>query len=187
MSFLDIFKKDPLKAIFKDDEREDHDDILQAAMLLSHNDADVMNNMNSALDDPIKYLKANAERLSERGIELDDEESLEKQDADELLFLSMVDELEAHGYAFEFDYNCELKDFLWGLEQINNYELIADAVKSVKQDESGDVEAWAKEINAALGEKACLCYIYIESDSYPIAISDYDTIGKPEIPFITAI
>lgn len=179
-----MFKKDPLKAIFKNDDRDDHEDILQAATLLSRNDPEVVKNMNSALDDPITYLKANAERLSERGIELDDGDALEELDADELLFLSMTDELEAHGYAFEFDHSCGLEDFLWGLERIKNYKIIADVVKSVELNEAGNVEEWAADINAALGEKACLCYIYIESDSYPVTISDYDTVGELEIPFI---
>lgn len=53
--------------------------------------------------------------------------------------------------------------------------------------ENDDVETWGSKINIALGEKACLCYIDIGSDSYPLAISDYDTLGKPEIPFIMAM
>lgn len=187
MGLFDIFKIEPLKAFFKDYDREDHADILQAAMLLSKNDPGVMKAINSALDDPVNYLKANAEPFKERGIDFSDRESFGELDDDELLFLAMVNELEEHKFAFEFDFKCELEDFLWGLEQIKNYSLIADTVKTLKLDESGDIEAWGSEINTALGEKACLCYIDIDSDSYPVSISDYNVLGELEIPFIMAM
>lgn len=187
MGLFDRFITEPLKSVFKGYDREEHGDILQAAMLLSGNDPEVMKAINSALDDPVKFLQANAEPFKERGIDFSDKRRLDELDDDELLFLAMVNELEEHKFAFEFDFKCELEDFLWGLEQIRNYDLIADAVKTLKLDESGDIAAWASGINTALGEKACLCYIDIDSDSYPIAISDYNILGELEIPFIMAM
>lgn len=184
---MDFFKKDPLKAFFEDYDRGEHADIHQAAMLLSGNDPEVMKAINHALDEPVEYLKANAERFLERGIDFSGKGRLSGFDDDELLFLAMLNELEEHKFAFEFDWKCELEDFLWGLEQLKNYPLIADVVKSLELDESADVEAWGSGINAALGERACLCYIYIDSDSYPIAISDYAVLGELEIPFIMAM
>ncbi len=71
---------------------------------------------------------------------------------------------------FEVDYKCELEDFQWALEHLNNYGLIAQAVGSVKLDENEDIEAWGEEINLALAEKAFVCYIDIDSDSYPLVI-----------------
>ncbi|MCM1164642.1 MAG: hypothetical protein NC299_12745 [Lachnospiraceae bacterium] len=187
MGFADMFKGDPLKKMFRGYDREEHEDIRQAAELISHSDPEVMKAVNAALSDPVKYLKTTAERLSERGIELDDEDTLDDLDDDEILFLSMLDELEEHGFAFEFDWKCELGDFLWGLEQIKGYEAIADVLKTVKPDESKDIEAWGKQINAALGETACVCYIDINSDSYPITILNYEILGELEIPFIMAM
>lgn len=193
---MGLLKKDPLKEIFKDYEREDDEDILETAKLISNNDPEVVKAMDLALNDPIKYIKQNAERFSERGIELDDPDSFEELDADEFLFLGMVDELEEHGFAFEFDYKCELEDFLWGLEQIENYDLIKDIIPTVELDENDDVEKWGKEINAAidkawgtdnLDEKAALCYIDIDSDSYPLTVLTYGTLSALTIPFIMAM
>lgn len=188
MGLFDIFKIEPLKTFFKGYDCEAHGDILQAAMLLSKNDPEVMKAIKSALDDPMNYLKANAEPFKERGIDFSDKKSFGELDDDELLYLAMVNELEEHKFAFEFDFKCELEDFLWGLEQLRNYSLIADTVKTLKLDESGDIEAWGSEINTALGEKACLCCMdIVDSDSYPIAISDYNVLGELEIPFIMAM
>lgn len=180
---MSLFKKDPLKEIFKEYEREDHEDIFETAKLISGNDPEVMAAMETALGDPIKYLKENAELFSERGIEFDDGGSFEDLDADELLYLGMVNELEEHGFAFEFDWKEGLEDFIWGLEQTKNYGLISDVIKSVKLERSDDVEIWGKLINEALGNKAKLVYIDIDSDSYPVAIVTADTLEKT-IPMV---
>lgn len=183
---MSLFKKDPLKEIFKDYDRENHEDIFETAKLISGNDPEVMAAMEAALSDPVKYLKENAERLSERFIELDDEDSFADLDADEFLYLGMVDELEEHGFAFEFDWKCELEDFLWGLEQTKNYGLIEDVIKTVKLNEEDDIEVWGKALNKALGDKAKLIYIDIDSDSYPVAIVTADTLEKT-IPMVIAM
>lgn len=178
---MGLFKKDPLKEIFRDYE---NDDILETAKTISGNDAEVVNRMEFALKEPVKYIRENAERFSERGIELDDPDSFEDLDSDDLLFLAMVDELEERDYAFEFDYKCELEDFLWGLEQLKNYSLIKDAVQTLKLDEDGDIEGWGKEINRVLSEKAALCYIHIDSDSYPISIVTAEAFENITVPMV---
>lgn len=182
--YMGLLKKDPLKEIFKDYE---NDDILEAAKMVSSNDAEVVRQMDFALKTPVKYINQYAERFSERGIELDDPDSFEDLDSDDLMFIAMVDELEERNYAFEFDYKCGLKDFLWGLEQLKNYSFIKDVIRTIKLDENEDVEAWGKQINEALGEKAVLCYIYIDSDSYPLTILTAEELEKIPIPMIMAM
>lgn len=184
---MGLFNKDPLKKIFADYDREDHEDIFETAKLISGNDPGIVKAVDLALNDPIKYIKENSERFSERGIMLDDEDSFEDLDADEFLFLGILDELEEHGFAFEFDWKCELEDFLWGLKQLKNYSLITDVIKTVKLDEGEDIEAWGEEINAALGDKARLVYIDIDSDSYPITILTADTLEKIPIPMVISM
>lgn len=184
---MSLFKKDPLKAVFKDYNRGDHEDIFETAKLISGNDPEVMTAMEAALNDPIKYIKETAELFSERGIELDDEDSFEDLDDDEFLFLGMVNELEEHAFAFEFDYKCELEDFLWGLEQTKNYGLIEDVINTVKLSKEDDVEVWGKSLNEALGSKARLIYIDIDSDSYPVAVVTADTLEKIPIPMVMAM
>ncbi len=187
MGLSGLFKHDPLKSFFKEYERDNCNDVLQASTLISGNDPEIVKVMNSALNDPVKYLRTNAEQFEERGIELDDEESLDEFEPEELLFLAMVNELEEHRYAFEFDWKVGPEDFMWGLEQLNNYERIADVMKTVTLNENDNIEAWGREINNALGEKACVCYIDIDSDSYPVTILNYDILGELETPFIMAM
>ncbi len=192
---MGLFKKDPLKEIFEDYEYGDSDDILETAKIISGNAPEVMERVEFALREPVKYIKQYAERFSERFIELDDPDSFEDLDSDEFLFLAMLDMLEEHNFAFEFDYKCGLEDFLWGLEQLKNYSLIKDAVQTLKLDEDGDVEGWGKEINAAvdkawngaLDKKAALCYIDIDSDSYPLTILTYEELGALPLPWIMAM
>ena len=181
---MGLFKKDPLKEIFADYEYGDNDDILETAKAISGNDAEVVNQTEFALKEPVKYIKQYAERFSERGIELDDEDSVKDMDSDELLWLAMFDELEEQNFVFEFDYKCELEDFLWGLEQIKNYSLIRDVMQTLKLRGDEDIEAWGKEINDALGGKAFVCYIYIDSDSYPLTIvtaKAFENITNPMV------
>lgn len=184
---MGLFKKDPFKALLRDYDREDCADILETARGISQNDPEVVKAMGSALDNPKDYFKQNAERFAERGIDFGDESFADELDIDELLFLAMVDELEEHGFAFEFDYKCELADFLWGLEQLKTYELIKDVLPNVKLDESEDIEKWGAAINAALGEKAVVSYIDIDSDSYPVAIMTWDALQSVPIPFVMAM
>lgn len=171
----------------EDYDPEEHEDILETAKAISSDDKTVMKQIKLAVDDPRKYCKQNMERFDERGIDLEDDEFLDELDHDELLWLAMVDELEANNYAFEFDWKCELKDFLWGLEQLKNYSLIADAVKTISFDESNDIEAWGKELNIALGGKIKICYLDIDSDSYPIAIITAEAFESIPVPMVIAI
>lgn len=187
MGLFGLFKSDPLKELFKGYERGSRKDVLQAATLISGNDPEIVKIMNSALNDPVRYLKTRAEQFEERGIDFDDEDFPEEYEPEELLLLAMVDELEEHKYLFEFDWKVGLEDLTWGLEQLKNYGLIADVMKTVKLNENGNIEEWGKEINSALGEKACVCYIDIDSDSYPVVILNYDILGKLETPFVTAM
>ena len=72
---MGLFKKDPLKEIFADYYREDCEDILETARAISGNDRRVVAAVNAALDDPRKFIRQNAKRFDERGIELDDEDA----------------------------------------------------------------------------------------------------------------
>lgn len=186
MGLFGLFKSDPLKKFFNGYESGSCKDVLQAAKLISGNDPEIVKIMSSALDSPVKYFKARAEQFKQRGIDFDDEDLPEKFEPEELLLLAMVDELEEHKYEFEFDWKVELEDFTWGLEQLKNYELIADVMKTAELNEDDNIEVWGREINTALGEKACLCYIDIDSDSYPVVILNCGILGKLETPFIIA-
>lgn len=145
--------------------------ILEIAKLLTDNET-VHANLKAALDNPDKYFSENEWRYAERGVVVG------KTDRKTLYWLALVDELAEGGCLFEVDYKCELEEFLGALERLSNYGLIESAVGSVKLDESNDIESWGEEVNLALGEKAFVCYIDIDSDSYPLVIVNGGAIDR---------
>ena len=145
--------------------------VLEIAKLLTDNET-VHANLRSALDNPDKYFSENEWRYAERGVVVG------KTDRKTLYWLALVDELAEGGGLFEVDYKCELEEFLRALERLNNYGLIESAVSSAKLNEDENIEAWGEELNLALCEKAFVCYIDIDSDSYPLVIVDGDALEK---------
>lgn len=180
-------KKDPLEKIFEEYDRENSEDILETARALSGNDRRVAAAVDAALGDPKKYINRNVKRFAERGIELDNKDTLNGLGVDELLLFAMLNELETLEYVFEFNRKCGLEDFLWGLTQIKTYDLIKGVIRTIELDENGDIEKWGREINKALGGRYCLCYIHIDGDSYPLAIVTPEEFEKIPLPFITVM
>lgn len=175
---MGLFKKDPLNVIFEDYDRGDCAELLDIARAVSRNDPEVVKAVEFALGEPQKYLKQNAERFNGRGIELDNEEILDELDAGDLLFLAMVDELEAHGYSVEIDFTCGYGDFLAALKTLKTYDMIADVMPTIDMGEiaeDGDVDVWIEEINGVLDGKAFICCNDNDSDSYSLMIVDPET------------
>lgn len=139
--------------------------ILEIAKLMTDSET-VLGNLKRALESPDKYFSENEWRYAERGVVVG------KTDRKTLCWLALVDELAEGGCVFEVDYKCELEEFKGALERLNDYSLIESAVSSVKLNEDENIEAWGEELNKALGEKAFVCYIDIDSDSYPLVIVD---------------
>ena len=105
-------------------------------------------------------------------------ENIMKSDSDDDCWLSMVDLLDEEGYAFGIDYKCELEDFLWALKQLKTYSLIDINLSSLNLNENEVVESWGEEINTALGGRAYICMIDIDSDSYELIIVNADVYEK---------
>lgn len=105
-------------------------------------------------------------------------ENIMKSGSDDDCWLSMVDLLDEEGYAFGIDYKCELEDFLWALKQLKTYSLIDINLSSLNLNENEDVESWGEEINTALGGRAYICMIDIDSDSYELIIVNADVYEK---------
>ncbi|MDE6731252.1 MAG: hypothetical protein K2J77_00050 [Oscillospiraceae bacterium] len=145
--------------------------ILDIAGLITDNET-VLGNLKRALESPDKYFSENEWRYVERGVVVG------KTDRKTLYWLALVDELAEGGCVFEVDYKCELEEFLGALERLNNYALIESEVGSLDLPDDGDVEAWGEEINHALGGRAFVCYINIDSDSYPLIIVSGDALER---------
>lgn len=166
------------REFLEDYEREECKYLAEIAALISKNDAEVVKAVEFAIDNPKKYLKRNAERFDDRSIDFSDEDFTDEFEPEELLFLAMVDELDRGGYAFEVDWKCGLEDFIWSLEQMKPYGLISDVISHLEFDEDNDVETWGKTLNAALGDRARLGYIDIDSDSYVLIIVTPEVFAK---------
>lgn len=143
--------------------------ILELARLLTDNET-VHANLKAALNDPDKYFSENEWRYVERGVVVG------KTDRETLYWLALADELAEGGCVFEVDYKCELEEFLGALERLKNYSLIADDISLLKLDEDEYIEAWGEEINLALAERAFVCFLDIDSDSYPLVIVSGDAL-----------
>lgn len=105
-------------------------------------------------------------------------ENIMKSDSYDDCWLVMVDLLDEEGYAFGIDYKCELEDFLWALKQLKTYSLIDINLSSLNLIENENVESWGEEINTALGGRAYICMIDIDSDSYELIIVNADVYEK---------
>lgn len=105
-------------------------------------------------------------------------ENIMQSDSDDECWLGMVDLLDEESYAFGIDYKCELEDFLWALEQLKTYSLIDIDLSSLNLNENENVESWGKQINIALGGRAYICLIDIDSDSYEIIIVSSEVCEK---------
>ena len=85
-------------------------------------------------------------------------ENIMKSDSDDDCWLGMVD--------------------LWALKQLKTYSLIDINLSSLNLIENENVESWGEEINTALGGRAYICMIDIDSDSYELIIVNADVYEK---------
>ncbi|MDE6727023.1 MAG: hypothetical protein K2J80_03665 [Oscillospiraceae bacterium] len=145
--------------------------ILEIARLITDNKS-VLANLKTLLETPDSYFADNAARYAERGMDV------KTRSHKELYWIALADELSEGGCMFEVDWKCELEDFLWALEQLNDYDLVKSAVLSLELPEDGDVEVWGEELNAALDGKTFVCCIDIDSDSYPLMIVTAETLER---------
>ena len=172
-------QKHPLEEIFADYDRSEFEYLIRDAAAISQNDPEVIKAMEAALDDPINYLKDNADNFDERGIELFDSDLPKYFEAFELLHMSMIDELEERYYTVEVDEKCDIDDFFDALEEIETYGLIAAEMPKIKNELDADegVEEWVEQINELLDGKAYVIYNDINTDSYPLTIVSPETFA----------
>lgn len=170
-------QKHPLEVVFAGYDRSQFEYLIRDAAAISRNDPEVIKAMEAALDDPINYLKQNADRLEERGIELYDRQLPKYCDARDLLELSMIDELGERFYVIELSENCDIDDFFEALEEIETYDLIADAMPGIKDkiDPDGDIHARIFGINELLGDNVCVIHLDVNTNSFPLCIVTRET------------
>lgn len=155
--------------------------VTEIAALISNNDQEVMNNLSDAIKDHRKYFKKNSKRFRVHDMEIGDYVFTKKRafdyarSMDEILWVAMIDELNAGGYLLEVDSDCEIEDFIEELKWLKAYDLISKAIPSridedrdelygleclfgkidldYEDDDVWGVDLWCMQLNAVLGGK----------------------------------
>lgn len=145
--------------------------ISEISSAICKNDPGVMKSIEKMLGSPEAYFAEYSDRYEERFIDV------EKDDEKTLYWIGMTDELIEGGYVVEFDYKCDLQEFLQSIQQLKSYPLIAGIISGMTLDENENIEAWGEEISLAIEGRALLCMLDIDSDSYPLFILPFDKKG----------
>ena len=169
-------KADPLTLFFESEQYDSGDcaEILRQARIISRSDAEVMSAVEFVVRDPIKYIRDNAARFYARGIDIENEDFGDEFLAYDLVYIAMVDELKARGYVSQVspDYECEPDELRAALAEIKGYENIKDIVLDFDFVTDGDTAIWTEQLNAALGGRAFVWILPINSELSPLAILD---------------
>ena len=132
-------------------------------------DADIADKLNSCINAPHVYYEENAEAYLDRGI-------ASNTDDDTIIWIGIVDILIEQGKMFEFDYKVELEDFSYGIQEINNNNLIFD---EDCLDEDSDITEWLKILSDEWMKSGyIIAGMDIDSDSYCAFITTRNAFDK---------
>ena len=160
MSFLDKFKNNDKKS-----KQNEHIIAYQKMIELLDVDGDTTDQLNRCINDPRAYYEETAENYQERDVDSD-------ADDDTIIWLGIVDILIEQGKMFEFDYSVELEDFIYGIQEINENDLVFD---ENHLDEDSDIVGWFQVLYnewSSLG--VVIAGMDIDSDSYCVLIITRD-------------
>lgn len=106
---------------------------------------------------PKSIYKKFSQEFDERGIK-------EKDGDDTLIWVGIIEDLIAANKAFEFDFSCELQDFIWGLQQIIPEGL---TINESILDEDEDITVWARKLTDEWQSQGfVVASLDLDSDSY---------------------
>ncbi|MDE7398302.1 MAG: hypothetical protein K2N06_02125 [Oscillospiraceae bacterium] len=182
--------------------------VTEIAALISNNDQEVINNLADAIKDPRKYFKKNSKRFRVHDMEIDDYVFTKKEafnysrSMDEVLWVAMIDELNAGGYLLEVDSDCEIEDFIEELKWIKAYDLLSEFIPEqvdidwdafygleclfgkIDLDDDDDdvwgVDLWCMQLNTVLDGKAIVGYVdsSLDIELYPLIIVTPEVLAK---------
>ncbi len=136
--------------------------IIDISKVISHNDTEVINEINNIMNKKDNYIKNN-----ERGID-------ENCDDSTLFWLIMVDILEKYNYVCESDWKDESEDFIYSISNLKTFDL--DVNNDIFNEDESIIE-WCKIIDSRC-EPKCIGCIDIDSDSYVLFVSNNDEINE---------
>ncbi len=147
--------------------------LVEIARMITNGDEAVLREAAACAQDPKGWFAAHQERYEERGVDSPD-------DLDSVQWLGLVDLLEEHGWVCERDWQDELEDFLYFLENLKGFRALGLELDESWFDEEDDIPAWCT-ILTEKWEGVCVAAIDIDSDSYvlfPIAAPQLAQLQK---------
>lgn len=156
--------------MYQDDEQIDKKSYLGIIKLLTE-DEDVISNLEFCINNPEKYYERNIEKYDERFFDNPDE--------DEIVLLGIVDELIESGEAWELDWNAEIDDFLYIVDEI--VDLNPLEYDKTWFDENDDVGHWLRTLDENWYDSDYTAIsLDIDSDSYVITVIEQSKYERLE-------
>ena len=132
--------------------------VLEIAKLISSRDEAVLKNVTACTEDPANWFAAHQDRYAERCI-------LSPDDPEAIQWLGLVDILEEHGWVCERDWQDELEDFSYFVQNLHGFQKLGLELDPDWLDEDEDISAWCGVLTEKW-EGVCVAAIDIDSDSY---------------------
>lgn len=144
------------------DETDLQNSILHISKIISHNDSEVINEINNLMNNKDVYIKNNEREIDENC------------SANILFWLIMVDTLEKYNYVCERDWKDEFEDFMYFLSNLKTFDININN-DIFNKDES--IIEWCTIIDSKC-EPKCIGCIDIDSDSYVLFVSNNDEMNE---------
>ncbi|MDE6568053.1 MAG: hypothetical protein K2K70_10035 [Lachnospiraceae bacterium] len=133
-------------------------------------DVDTRTLLEQCIENPSGFYQEHADQYEERGLE-------ESDDDDTIIWLGMMDAFIEAGKLFEFDYNVELDDFIYGMGEIIPGNSLR--IDENQLDEDSDITEWTKILSEQWSdEDYVIAAMDIDSDSYCIFIPTREVFDK---------
>ena len=141
--------------------------LVEIARLISSGDTAVLQEAAACAQDPKGWFAAHQERYEERGVDSPD-------DLDSVQWLGLVDLLEEHGWVCERDWQDELEDFLYFLENLKGFQALGLELDESWFDEDEDIPAWCTVLTEKWkSQEVRVAAININTDSYVLFPTTY--------------
>lgn len=135
-------------------------------------DENAVKEIDVCTSDPRGYAAKNAAQFAERGLSAD-------TDTDTLMWIGCVDILIKNAYAAEFDFKCELEDFIYGLNELDTHAFGDMTFEEDGLDDEEDITVWADALDERLKERrSCIGGVDIDSDSYVVFLTEIETLER---------
>ena len=131
--------------------------VAEIARIISSGDETVLRDITACTENPASWFTAHQDRYEERGVDSAD-------DVDLVQWLGLVDILEEHGWVCERDWQDELEDFSYFVQNLHGFQKLGLSLDPDWLDEDEDISAWCGVLTEKW-EGACAAAIDIDSDS----------------------